>query len=272
MSQEDITSNAVQVAFIAGLGHSGTTYLEMLLCSNEQAIGLGEVGLLLKNLGADKASHPKCSCGKQFSECSFWAGLKELSAQVDSFTQVLHSAKDTFGNKVFVDSSKSFESFVKYYGTRQPNLDVKIIFLIRDYRSWIFSRTRNAKAKERKSGGLIFEAYRWLFLNMRMQHALNGAGYQVMTVLYEDLVFERESRMQAIFNFLGLHGDFKNENMGKGVVHDIYGNRMKDSPASLRTVRYDSRWMRSWKMLLVQPLLLPQELYMRYVYRKLEIR
>jgi hypothetical protein len=258
-----------KLLFIAGLGHSGTTYLELLLCANQSTVGLGEVGLYLKRCAHGEIKHPKCSCGEDAEQCEFWSKIENPKESAESFSKVLQLAKHMFGSKVIVDSSKAFESFNRYYGAElTKDVDVKVIFLVRDHRSWTVSRVRNSKRKSTFNFGKLLEAYRWLWLNRRMEQALNRSGLPVLVVRYENLVFDQVDEMRRIYQFAEIGESFAAENIGTGTVHDIYGNRMKDDPKQIRTIRYDSGWMQDLVLQALWPLLIPQHLYMKHIMKR----
>lgn len=61
-----------KIIYIAGLGHSGSTILDMALGSHPNIIGLGEIYAVFnsknyKNL-FEKST---CSCGEKGKDCSF---------------------------------------------------------------------------------------------------------------------------------------------------------------------------------------------------------
>ena len=64
----------MKVIYIAGLGHSGSTFLELLLASHPDVVGLGEIGLQVERLLLDpsfNAGEALCSCGTTARECEF---------------------------------------------------------------------------------------------------------------------------------------------------------------------------------------------------------
>jgi len=63
-----------KVIFIAALGYSGSTLLDLMLGGHPRFVGLGEVFSLLMP-GADyldRTAEIVCSCGSTLNECSFW--------------------------------------------------------------------------------------------------------------------------------------------------------------------------------------------------------
>ena len=71
--------------YIVGGGHSGSTLLALIIGVSEEVISMGEIIFFnsYNYPGSDPklfAIHPKsCTCGKHFSECSFW---KEINLKL----------------------------------------------------------------------------------------------------------------------------------------------------------------------------------------------
>lgn len=71
--------NKVNLVYIAGNVHSGSTLLEMLLGSFDEAWGLGEVNTVPWELVEGKES---CECGKYPSFCPFWSEVRKKSGGI----------------------------------------------------------------------------------------------------------------------------------------------------------------------------------------------
>ncbi|MDH5229690.1 MAG: sulfotransferase [Gammaproteobacteria bacterium] len=67
-----------KVIYIASVGYSGSTLLDMILGSQDDITSLGEVALLAR-YARDRA---KCTCGEAVGDCQFWNQVEaELSKQ-----------------------------------------------------------------------------------------------------------------------------------------------------------------------------------------------
>jgi hypothetical protein len=60
------------IIFIASVGYSGSTLLDMLLGSNEAVISLGEVYILSRYA----RENAECTCGLPVRECAFWDAVQ----------------------------------------------------------------------------------------------------------------------------------------------------------------------------------------------------
>lgn len=66
----------VRVLFIGGLGRSGSTLLERLLCELPGVCGMGEVVHLWQRGLLDGE---RCGCGEDFPDCPFWREVGEVA-------------------------------------------------------------------------------------------------------------------------------------------------------------------------------------------------
>lgn len=74
-----------QVVYIASVGHSGSTLLDMLLGANDGITSLGEI-YRLAWYARDNAS---CTCGEPIAECPFWSQVEEkLQDRLNSRTKL----------------------------------------------------------------------------------------------------------------------------------------------------------------------------------------
>ena len=62
------------VVYVAGLSHSGSTLLHMMLASHPRAVGLGEAFKTLAPgpSGLARSRSRRCTCGKAMEDCPFW--------------------------------------------------------------------------------------------------------------------------------------------------------------------------------------------------------
>ena len=74
MKPTEIKLKSLQkVIYIASVGYSGSTLLDMLLGSQENITALGEVALLARYAN----ENAKCTCGSPVRECQFWKRIEE---------------------------------------------------------------------------------------------------------------------------------------------------------------------------------------------------
>ena len=254
-----------EVVYIMGVGHSGSTLLQMLLSTHQDVVGIGEISLLIKNLLKSDSKineWPQCSCGSKVTDCEFWADIiksfNSSESDIKLYKHIIEHFSNKFPNKLLVDSSKNLLSFKKFYSSQLINdVDVKVIFLVRDFRSWVLSREKNNKRKKRKDYGMIFNAHKWYYRNIKKLNYLQNQKLSYITISYEDLVLNKVKTLNRLSKFLNLNGS--TWDIGHATMHDVYGNRMKDK--ALKQFFYNNQWMKSSKMAYLAPfLVLPYSL------------
>jgi hypothetical protein len=253
----------VRVIYIAGLGHSGSTFLELLLASHPGVVGLGEIGLqvemLLQN---DPASVGKeaCSCGVPWSECAFWGELvaTHWTDAHEVYESVFARFEKMFPGMAAADSSKGFRHLERYAGTNLKN-DVRALLIIRDYRGWALSRSNTNEKKQRSDHGYVLNCYRWMFSTARLIRSLSKTQ-EFVYLAYEDLVFNPEVVLPETCEALDLaFEDSMMEDAPK--AHNVLGNGMRKKFQKTRKVQYDHSWMTDPRVTLLGLLVFPVHLY-----------
>ena len=132
-----------KIIYIAGLGHSGSTVLDMSLGSHRSITGLGEIYVSINNRNPEKLyKNSTCSCGEKAESCVFWKRVKDISFSYKStkekYIKLIEVFNETFGNEVIlVDSSKNSYPYLKYLN---ENFDLRLVYISRDFRSWSYAR------------------------------------------------------------------------------------------------------------------------------------
>jgi hypothetical protein len=201
----------IKVLYIAGSNRCGSTLLARLLGDLPNFVAIGE-GLVHFFCGSS-GDHVPCGCGLTVQDCSFWKGIAlppeaepfaarwlrlhrtpllgsycrrhpqqigELLRSVGAFYDAIAQRA---GAEVIVDSSKSplharLLSWV-------PNVDLYVVYLVRDPRSVVVSSRR---PKEWLPGASPFHATtRWLGLSLGSEY-LRTRVPNWRTLRYEDFV------------------------------------------------------------------------------------
>jgi hypothetical protein len=269
-----------QVIFIAGCGHSGSTVLGLMLGNHPLFVGVGEVYNLfnpkLKEQNwLERSKEVMCSCGRLGGECEFWGPSLERLREVEQQGSKPHASYKSFLEVFYrhfgaeytpVDISKTDDALKALL--RQKEITVKIIFLIRDIRSWTVSRREiRRRAGElnpidliKKYGLKAWKAYlvgtpayyfwEWYYLNRRTQKFLRDSNLEYIQVGYEELTLYPEFVMPKICDFL--HIDFMEHllRLDDNSSHVLLGNRMRSDREKRLRVTYDARWLYSkdWQM------------------------
>lgn len=147
--------------------------------------------------------------------------------------------------EIVVDSSKTAEYFLCLREACPPDVELKLIHLVRDGRAVLFSKKK--RAEKYKEYGLEFKLLPsirgWWFINRQLA-AVKALldPVDVLDVRYEDLCRDLNTEMQRISDFAGI--SFCREmlyltNMDK---HNIGGTSHRLSWSSDTSITLDERW------------------------------
>jgi len=219
-------SKYIQTHYIIGIGRSGTTLLSKLLNQHQNCLVTLETDFVTFFLQSFKEK-------KQYSETDF----KLVTDYFDVFFKLNPSGKNYFNNEnlyqdLLSSNIKSYQDLIQFVYLRfnylkkpiedihiivdkKPsyslhikdilaiNPEAKFIYLVRDYRANILSRKQSV---ERRSPNIIFNAYRWLFFNRKINAFQKQYPNKIKEIKYEDLILETTKTMNQIFDFLSLSG------------------------------------------------------------------
>ena len=247
-----------KIVLILGIGHSGSTILDMALGCHPDIVGLGEVSKVLRTPLEEferRYDHGRCSCGTTPSDCAFWSDFlgwlkqhpgKSVSAK---YEELIPRFQSRYGEeKLLLDSSKTVRPFMT---DLHANHDVRVIFLVRDIRSWISSR------QAQEGGGTLRLALRWWRGNRRTERFIRRHGMQSLTLGYEELALYPRQMLGRVCEFLGV--EFREEMLRPADTssHIIRGNMARGDREKVSEIRYDARWMTSSRLMLQGSLLWP---------------
>lgn len=121
-----ITSDKINLIYIASTGRSGSTLLESILGTHSQMATAGEIHVWPKNI--TEGGNIPCGCGKSVPECSFWQKmvervepLQQPQPKIDFFrdkynagkTLRLSHIKEFFSEKQSQSLAKKIETYGK---------------------------------------------------------------------------------------------------------------------------------------------------------------
>lgn len=178
-------SEKVSLEFVAGVGHSGSTVLGMLLGAREDRFFLSEWKRL--TWLDDKT----CYCGKTPDQCEYWGDVNPVD-----WRDLLRRAKEVKGEEVdtLVDSSKDLYSL--RLREEHPSLDVSVVHLVRS--PW----------KNMRKYGFI-HLFMWAWTHTLVPLFCWWFGLDHRTVYYEEIVgakgsdVERQSRQERYHFYTG---------------------------------------------------------------------
>ena len=243
-------SESQRVIYVAGLGHSGSTVLDMLLATGGKAVSLGQIWNVLRE-DPLKTSTRFCTCGASAPDCGFWGPILDRIAttrgtlsQDERYRLVLGRAKDLYGpHMAIVDSSKEV-SHVATLAKVVPESRLAIVHNIRDVRAFTTSMIDNSVRKHNRrplAEGLFLEWYR---TNRSVHSKVSQVlGRPPLRVMYEALCFATQAVAERVTELLGEQYIDPDASLKSGLTHIISGNRFRLSDSTEATkLTYDYRW------------------------------
>jgi hypothetical protein len=239
-----------KIIYIAGLGHSGSTILDMLLSTTRRAVGLGQVWTVLREKRAISGARI-CSCGAPAPQCDFWGPvINELHKSTapshpgHRYRLVLDRVDEMYGAETAViDSSKQVTNLPSLIED-QDNVDLRVLHNIKDVRAFTVSTLDNEVRKQRRSGipELIF--YEWYRGNRMVERqATQLLARPPLRIMYEALCFATDHVVRQITGYLGGEYIDTGGDLNAGHTHIISGNRARlPGSASATKLSYDHRW------------------------------
>lgn len=268
---------------IRGLGHSGSTLLDLVLGAHPSVVGLGEASRVLLSSSADEFAgyqlsdwrseyNKPCTCGSMVDECELWSHFfsnwpnrREASFE-DQFSRLISPLSNQSINWI-VESYQSDESLLKMQRSRRP---VRVIHLTRDVRSWIHSEARRGVSRYGRGRSVGWRGLqRWIRVNWRLEKKLRHFSQHSFRLGYEELALAPEASLKLLCDWLRL--DFCRDMLqpqNSSRSHVIAGNRMRYLAGRRSRIEYDGAWLSSNSFSLRASLLVPgvASLNQRLVY------
>lgn len=243
-------------AYIASLGHSGSTILTIALGAAPGGISLGEVESTIRQI--DREQHT-CTCGATAESCPVWApvfsdaGLRasgDLSTGYGLVHMGLLARPDV---NLVVDSSKHLRALESI--RQSEEITVKVVFLVKDprsyfvshYRKWISSSGTDAAARGKRRARsfpaeLAVAIGSWWYGNRKILRTLRAGGYDYIVLSYEDMVLDTERTEQRLSDFLDTPISLTDYTIKPEQQHILRGNALRHDPSRSSHLRYDYRW------------------------------
>jgi len=251
----------MKIVYITGLGHSGSTILDMVLGCHPEMTGLGEIAQLIKATQSeleDKQSRYNtllCSCGERINNCGFWKAAKQVLAEnsglskVEKYQKIIHHFQSLYGDRmVLVDSSKIVNECLVELNRAH---DLKIIFLARDFRSWCYSRNRKL------GKNILILGYQWARWTWGVWHFLKRNNLSYKQLGYEELALYPDVMLKEVCDFIGVEYDPCMLSPENTKSHIVEGNTARGDSEKRQRIRYDARWMTSLPLAFYSVLLFP---------------
>ena len=257
---------------IRGLGHSGSTILDLALGAHPSIVGLGEAVRVLEQPRVGE-SHKgpqqlrgalrferRCTCGALAGRCPVWGPLltwlpehddRPLLEKVDRLITPFTSGSARW----LVESFQADEQLLDAKALGRP---VRVIHLVRDVRSWVHSEARRGVERHGRGRSVGWRSFvRWWRVNRRLEQRLRLSDCLVFQLGYEELALAPEAALRGLCDWLEL--PFEPAMLQPGLhsgSHIVSGNRLRFEPGQSNAIRYDAAWLSSTALSLrVAPLL-----------------
>ena len=248
---------------IRGLGHSGTTILDLSLGVHPEIMGLGEAMRLLRQPRPEEIScgpaylrghgrfKRRCTCEALAVNCPLWGPMLDwlsthddlpLEKKLDRLLALAERSKSMPGQSSprWIVESYQADTISPDWLAEQLGRPVRVIFLVRDARSWIHSRIRRVRNPLTGCQALM----RWWWLNRKMERKLNASCCPVFQMGYEELALEPEKTLERLCNWLNLTFDKAMLHPGgNSSSHILSGNRIRFDIDHCANIRYDASWL-----------------------------
>jgi Sulfotransferase family len=244
----------MKIIFIASLGHSGSTLLDLMLNAHPQLVSVGE----LKQLSRYARFIPpprkhRCTCmTESLWDCPFWSRVSALTEKAcgrtigelnvetykdpESFhsdnVELFNAISAVAGKEYIVDSSKDPSRLRLLMDN--PALEVFPIFLLRDPKGQICSSLR-------KGQNMVRAIADYAIINRRIYSSIKDRPHAV--VRYEDLVRNPESTLSTLMEAIGLDFNLVQLRWAEKERHNVGGNRMRRQKTS--KLELDDSWRRT---------------------------
>jgi hypothetical protein len=251
-----------RLLLIRGLGHSGTTILDLALGGHPQITGLGEAVRLLEKpsakdshrgpaqLRGDLRHQRHCTCGLVADACPVWGPILRwlpdhdnqlLPDKLKRLLSVLEPAAAGSAMDSWVVESYQDDFALPFL--EDPTLDIRVIHLTRDVRSWVHSRARDGRQRGRLLPGLQ-PLLRWWRLSARHERQLRRCGKPVFRLGYEELALRPEQSLRRLCDWLELEfAPAMLAPVAQSGSHILSGNRVRFDAEKGSAILYDAAWM-----------------------------
>ena len=253
-----MSSKRLKLLLIRGLGHSGTTMLDLALGAHPQIIGLGEAARILampkpgdehrgpSQLRGAHRFERRCTCGVVAAECPIWGPqlewllLHDQRPMQEKVLRLLQGSPHDGGAVWHVDS---YQDDLEMMRLPETMFDIRIIHLVRDVRSWVHSRARPG-CKSGLRWPAMRQLARWWRVNAKFERSFRQSPYPVFHLGYEEFALQPQRSLELLSAWLSI--DFQEAMLAPGQnssSHILAGNRVRFDAARSRTIAYDGDWL-----------------------------
>ncbi len=179
--------------------------------------------------------------------CPIWGEVFRMAKKVrhleinDAYQILLDRVKDHYSPEyLVVDSSKKLLSLEQI--ARIANLDIMVLYLIKDVRAYVQSCVGLETNVKWRQGSILYRTREWYKVNREIRDYLMASGTNFLQFSYEELCFQPAVILSEIAEFLNISEFPSESNTVKSKSHILRGNLMRFDKIRRSTIRYDNRW------------------------------
>ena len=249
------------LVYIAGLSHSGSTLLDLILGCYPEFVGLGEVARVIdrKVINERQFSSVYCSCGEKMLQCPVWSAVVNNLSRLPEgdfdkkYQMILDTAEKQLNNNAIVVDSSKYVNYLKPLVKNRDN-NLKVIFIVKDVRNYLISQIDNlsyekANKKSFLKSNVYYFCYQWYLMNKQIQKYMRDQKLDVLQIGYEELCLSTEKVLNLIGEFVGVDMAMTNFDLNSSKSHSVLGNRMRTQKDKAKLL-YDYRWFqrKEWQL------------------------
>ena len=177
------------------------------------------------------------------ADCPFWREARSYlyenfnHSRIERYLSLTEYFYEMYGDDtILVDSSKNWSSML---AELEKKVELKIVFLVRDFRSWCYSR------HSRHGTSLIKLVLQWLKGNLSFKRKLNSLNLSYMIVGYEEFALYPEYILKLICKYLDIEFNSRMLEPSKTTSHILRGNVVRGDKSKSSRILYDARWFTS---------------------------
>ena len=243
-----------KILFIASLDHSGSTLMELMLCSHPKVVGIGEANMLidddLRRQRHQELGRRICNCGEPLSKCSLWSkflsGVENQKTKKfeEKYSSIIDLCSNEFRNaEIIVDSSKYIKPLNCIHELIQNNVlvecDIYVIHLIKDARSYLSSMKYRYRLN---IFGIIAMLHKWFNYNNSIESYIIENKLGSIRIGYEELCFNSKLILTEVCKKVNISFNDSMLDISNTKGHIGVGNPMRNHPTKSKNIIYDSRW------------------------------
>ena len=266
-------SGPTGLLLIRGLGHSGSTILDLALGAHPNVVGLGEAIRVLdkplpeetrqapRELRSDLCFEMPCTCGASAGNCLVWGPILSWLRVYDD-RPLIEKFNRLIEPLICVSTRwlvESFQSDQQLINAVDLGIPVRVVHLVRDVRSWSHNESRRGVTRYGRGITVGWRSLlRWWRVNRRTERILQDSGHPVFHLGYEELALQPEAALRKLCVWLDIAFDPSMLQPGlNSRSHIVLGNPMLAEPVESHAIRYDGAWLSSTSMSLRVAMLLP---------------